>query len=175
MIAVKENGDRWPSSALKRLASAVQLRPAAPCFQAFPDRHDQNLSQSVTKKLYRGAAEVCLNHSAHSPKLAAGGNSRKSEPSGNPHRRPHPQIITHSVSLPCIGSLLHAACLFLTQFAMIARSIWKIHASSRSVPGKASAARCTCLVPLMKLYKIARIAPRPPRVAWAVATRFEFF
>src|SRR5205823_7712857 len=97
-------------------------------------------SKSVTvrhKKLYRGAAEVCLNHSAHSPKLAGGGNSRKSEPSGNPHRRPHPQIITHSVSLPCIGSLLHAACLFLTQFAMIARSIWKIHASSRSVPGKA--------------------------------------
>src|SRR5216683_2219103 len=78
MIASSGNGDRWPSSALTRLASTVQLRPAAPSFQIFPDPHNQNLSQSVTKKLYRGAAEVCLNHSAYSPKLAESGNPRKS-------------------------------------------------------------------------------------------------
>jgi hypothetical protein len=137
MIAVKKNGDRWPSSALKRLASAVQLRPAAPSFQVFPDAHNQNLSQSVTKKLYRGAAEVCLNHSAYSPRLPDGGDLRKISTSWKPAPTPLPATITCSGRLVSRGSLLHAACLFLTRFAMTVRNtFWKIHALSRSVPEK---------------------------------------
>ena len=108
----------------------------------FPDPHNQNLSQSVTKKLYRGAAEVCLNHSAYSPKLADSGNPRKISVKRKSAPTPLTAIRVCAWKFAFYRHLARCCVSFCVEiFDDSPRIFRKIHVLSRSVPKKTGVAR----------------------------------